>query len=244
MKRFFFILFSLMVVSSCLDDGSGMTQTYTNTATFQYAKLDFFPDSTFFNTSTPEGFAFDVLNFYHQLDPGKVNFDGGFILSRLEMPVSGNTEGLNNTYRCYIKDAKKMTETNIYTVFHQSPDPSFMPTHDIQFPYVKMGSCQLLGCFINNTVEVADYVKANFEVGDRLTVKATGYNNGVPTGTSEINLADISVRKDSIVSKWTAFELDALGEIEYVDFEIISTKPGTPAYFCMDQLTYKATLTY
>ena len=85
MKRIFFIIFSLIMVSSCLDDGSGTTQRYQGRADFEYgAGAQFLPDSTFFNTRTPDGFGYDALNFYHQLDPGKIRVDGGFTLSRLE----------------------------------------------------------------------------------------------------------------------------------------------------------------
>ena len=126
----------MILVSSCFDDGSGMRQTYTKTADFQYTDISFFSDSTFFNTVTPEGFGYDVLNFYHLLDPGKVRVDGGFMLSCLEMPFSGNTEGMNNTYRTYLTNMTKKY-SNIYTVYVQS-DPAFMPEHDIQFPYPKL----------------------------------------------------------------------------------------------------------
>lgn len=245
MKRFLFIISILFIAASCrFDDGSGMSQSYTNTAHFQYTDVKFSPDSTFFSTQTPEGFGFDVLNFYHQLDPGKLWVAGGFLLSCLEMPLSGNTADLNlNTYRCYLTNLKKPF-SNIYTVFIQNGNDAFMPKHDIHFPFTSNGSCMPQGCFITNTVEVAEYIKANFEDGDRMTLKATGYLDGKKTGESEILLADFSAQKDSIVSRWTPFELDKLGSIEYVDFEVISTKPGTPAYFCMDELTYKADLVY
>lgn len=242
MKRLFFILFSFVLVSSCLDDGSGMSQSYTLTANFQYSNMSFFPDSTFFNTQTPQGFGYDVINFYHLLDPDKVRVDGGFILSCLEMPLSGNTEGLNNTYRCYQKDIKKKY-SNTYTVFYQNEE-TLMPEHDINFPFINNGSCSMGGFFVTNTVEVADYIKENFEKGDRMSVKITGYLNGKKTGETEFLLADFSAEKDSIVSTWTPVELDMLGSIEYVDFKITSTKEGTPAYFCMDELTYSVDLTY
>ncbi len=244
MKRLFFILFSLSLVSSCLLDGdSGSTTSYTRTADFQYTNISFLPDSTFFNTTTPDGFGFDVLNFYHLLDPGKIRVDGGFILSCQDIPKSGKTEGLDNTYRCYLVDFSKYSG-NIYTVFYQNPDAALMPEHDIQFPYKDSGSCMLEGCFVTNTVEVADYAKANFEPGDMITLKATGYMNGTKTGEVSINLVDVSSQKDSIVSSWTPFELSKLGNIEYVDFEVVSTKPDAPAAFCMDWLTYKAELVY
>ena len=94
------------------------------------------------------------------------------------------------------------------------------------------------------TVEVADYVKANFKKGDRLVVKATGYLDGRKTGEAELALADFSEKKDSIVSIWTPFEFGKLGFVEYVDFEIISTDPNVPTYFCMDNMVAEIDLEY
>ena len=158
MKKFLFLLITAALAASCFDDGSGMRQSYTATADFNYAEIAYFPDSTFFNTQTPDGFAYDALNFYHQLSPDKVWFDGGFILSCLQMPVSGKTEGLNNNnYRCYIQPLKTQFPNN-YTVFYQNPEPGFMPEHAIKFPFTENGTCTMQGCFVTNTVEVAEYV--------------------------------------------------------------------------------------
>ncbi|MBR5836074.1 MAG: DUF4465 domain-containing protein [Bacteroidales bacterium] len=244
MKRLFFILFSLMMVVSCLDDGSGMGQTYTTVADFEYGNnVQFLPDSTFFNTKQPAGFGYDVLNFCHQLDPTKSRVEGGFLLSCLEMPKSGNIQGLNNTYRLYASEPEKYL-SNTYTVYYQNPEPAFMPAHDIVFPLTENGKCKIVGFYVTNTAAVAEYVKENFKEGDNITLKATGYLGATNKGTIEMKLVDFTEKKDSIVSSWTPFEIDDLGYIEYVDFEITSTQPNTPAYFCMDMLVYSVELEY
>lgn len=245
MKRLFLILFSLILVSSCLDDGSGAGQSITATATFSYPTITFRADSTFFNDSqTPQGFGYDVLNFYHQLDADKKTVLGGFRLSCLQMPLSGNTADLqNNTFRCYLKNLKTQFD-NTYSVYYQSPEISHMPTHAIEFPYTKNGSCRLLGMFVTNTVEVADSIKAHFKVGDRLTLKAKAYLAGSKTGEVEFALADYSAAKDSIVSTWTLLNLEKLGAFDFIDLEVVSTNPSVPAYFCMDNVQYQAELSY
>jgi len=246
MKRLLFIITSIVLFSSCgFDDGSGTTSQYQVNVHFQYSPMpSFSPDSTFFNTVTAEGFGFEnLVNFYHQLDGDKTWFDGGFLLSRLEMPKSGVTEGLKNAYRSYVKNGKGLSG-NVYAVYYQNPDPALMPAHDFNFPFKENGSCVMKGCFITNTVETADFIAENFKLGDRMTVKATGWLDDKPTDSAEFVLADFSAQKDSIVSRWTPFDLTKLGSVEYVEFEIASTVPETPAYFCMDNLQVDITLQY
>jgi hypothetical protein len=33
---------------------------------------------------------------------------------------------------------------------------------------------------------------------------------------------------------WTPFQLSSLGTVDYVDFEVVSTNPEVPGYFCLD----------
>lgn len=241
MKRLLFCLMALASLTACLKDGTNVKRQYVLEATFQYTGVQFMSDSTYTNTKDLIGFGFDAMNFYHHLNPDKT-FAGGFILSCAEMPKSGNTAGLRNTYRANLPTG--LTPGNIYTVFHQNQDPALMPEHDIAFAFVENGDCEMAGCFITNTVEVADYVKQNFNVGDRLAVKATGYLNGVKTGEAEMALAEFTEKKDSVVSSWTAFELTKLGAVDCVDFELISTQPDVPAYFCMDSMFATISLEY
>ena len=246
MKRLLFVFLSLLMISSCLDDGSGGRSTYTLTATFQFP-TDFGADSVYYSTKTPEGFAFDALNFYHKFDSDQVWFDGGFILSKYQMPESQKTAGLNNIYRLYLNEkVNKNQAGNIYTVFFQNEDNALMPAHDVKFNRSEVAgcSCEMLGCFVTNTVQVADSIKANFKVGDKMTIKATGYLYGEKTGEAEFTLAEYTAQKDSIVSSWTLFDFKKLGKVEYVDFEVTSTNPAVPANFCMDSMGANITLVY
>lgn len=242
MKRFFLIALAVLTLTSCLETGSGMGQKYSLIASFQYSGISFKSDSTFVNAKDTIGFSFDVLNFYHTLNYDLSRLEGGFLLSGAEMPKSGDVSRLMKTYRAFVPAS--LSSGNIYTVFYQNPDNSKMPAHDVSFPYTVNGTCTMGGCYLTNTVEVAEYVKANFTLGDRLTVKATGYLNGQKTGETEMALADFSAQKDSIVSTWTPFELVKLGSVEYVDFEIISSRPGVPPYFCMDSMVAEINLEY
>lgn len=243
MKRLFFLLFTAVAVASCFGSDQDGKEEVSGVADFQFENIDFQEDSTYFVTVTPDGFSYDLFNFYHKLDEGQTRVDGGFIISAQEMPKSGKTEGLANTYRCYTPGTK-LSYSNIYLVFHQNPDPALMPQYHIHFPLDETGNCRINGFFVANTAEVADSVKANFKEGDKLVLKATGYRNGTKTGEVSINLAEYTAQKDSIVTKWTPFALESLGFVEFVDLEISSTDPDVPTYFCMDNLVYAAEFTY
>ena len=248
MKRIFYFFLAALMLSSCLETESGQGQKYSLVANFQYSGVAFRSDSTFVNAKDTLGFSFDVLTFYHHLDNSLSQLEGGFLLSCAEMPKSGNTERLMKTYRAYVPAAD--FAGNIYTVFRQNPDESKMPAHDVEFvgyrgdSFIEDGTCMMAGCYITNTVEVADYVKANFKKGDKLSVKATGYLFGNKTGEAEFTLAEFTEKKDSIVSVWTPFELKKLGSVQYVDFEVISTVPGVPTCFCMDSMVADVEIKY
>ena len=248
MKRILFFLLAALSMTSCLETGSGMGQKYALVANFQYPGIAFKSDSTFVNAKDTVGFGYDVQNFYHKLDPSLTHLEGGFLLSCAQMPKSGNTDRLMKTYRAL--NPAGTFEDNIYTVYRQNPDKSLMPEHAVKFApemydiVLKKKTCKIYGCYLTNTVEVAEYVKANFKTGDRLVVKATGYFNGNKTAETEIALADFTEKKDSIVSVWTPFELTKLGFVDYVDFEITSTDPNVPTYFCMDNMVAEIEVEY
>lgn len=242
MKRLLFIFIALVTLSSCMDDGSGMGQQYQLVASFQYPGLKFDSDSTFLNRNDAVGFGFDALNFFHELDADKIWFDGGFILSCLEIPKSGKTDGLRNTYRANVPVGQP--QGNTYTVFYQNPNPQLMPEKHVEFAFDENGTCLMIGCYVTNTVEVADSIRNNFKLGDKLTIKATGYLKGAKTDEADFTLAEYSAQKDSIVSIWTGFDLAKLGSVDQVTFEVNSTNPNVPAYFCMDNMVAKINIQY
>ena len=242
MKRIFIILSVMFMAASCFDVGNTATQKYTVVANFDNGVYKFSSDSTFFNTAGV-GFSYDLLGFFHQFDADGLWFDGGFALSCLDTPKSGSSEGLRNTYRAYLTKGF-ILNGNAYAVFYENPDDRLMPEHDMKFLAYEDGTCTMLGCYVANTAEVAEAVKKNFKEGDKLTLKATGYRGGSVTGEAQINLAEYTAQKDSIVSRWTAFELKKLGDVEYVDFDVISTNDAVPGYFCLDSVVATIDIAY
>ena len=247
MKRLFFILSIVLMVSSCFGDGPMTTKSYTLVASFEYSEQtytdeEFFgADSLYFDAVNGMGFGYGDMNFFHKADTVAGEFKGGFLLSYLDIPTSEVTEGLDNRYRV---NSTQGLGRNTFAVFHQNEDESMMPEHDSRFLWTQYGTCVMVGCHVNNTVMVADSIKANFQIGDRLVVKATGWLNSQKTGEAEVILADFSAQKDSIVTAWTEFDLSELGSVEYVDFEIESSNQSVPLYFCIDNITASVDLAY
>lgn len=246
MKRILFFCVVAVMAAGCFGDDP-TTQINTGlVADFEYDIMDydakFGSDSLYFDSQYGFGLGVSYLAFMEKLDEGKSMLEGGFMFSYLAAPKSENVDGLeNNRWRAY---AAPTSYRNSYLVFRQNPDEPFMPAHDVEFTAVKYGTCTMNTCQMTNTVEVAKAVAEKFEKGDKLVVKATGYLDGQKTKTVECVLADFSAQKDSIVTKWTSFDLSALGNFQYVDFKVESTKPDIPAYFCLDKFSVSISLAY
>ena len=249
MKRIFFLIATLALAMSCMEKAT-YTQSGTVLATFEFSGVNysemFGEDSLYFDTKYKGGIGWDLLAFYHQVDKETSEFEGGFMMSYLGMPASGETEGLSgNEYRAYMKPVKSGLK-NTYMVFNQTDS---MPEHDMGFTFVEShgstGTCVMKSCQVNNTVAVAKAVNEKFEPGNKLVLKAKGYLDGTETATAEIMLAERTTSKDSIVSTWTEFDLSKLGSIDKVDFEILMPEGmDIPAMVCIDNVVANVSLTY
>lgn len=256
MKKTIIIISALLSLVSCLNDGE-FTRTYPVEASFEYAGLDyakeFGSDSLYFNDSHGYGIGWDYLAFRHKVDTIKKVFEGGMLLSYLkgtQFDPADSVSMAQTDSAAFVNDAFRLNSSlmfygsKTYGVYYENPDPSQMPESDVEFMATEIGKCVLGLCYVNNTRYVAYKVSKHFEDGDRLTLQATGYLDGVKTGENSIYLADFSAQKDSIISRWTAFDLSKLGQVDHVDFKVVSTKKEVPAYFCMDNFTASVTLAY
>ena len=101
----------------------------------------------------------------------------------------------------------------------------------------------------NNTYAVlsmqnGDSFAKKFEAGDWFKVVFTGYDAaGEETGKVEFYLADFRDGKTYICTTWTEVNLESLDRVNKVTVTFESTDNGqygmnTPAYVCMDNLTY------
>ena len=236
-KLLLFFVVAIMAVS-CLGEG-GYTESRYVLATFEfsadYNKI-FGEDSLYVDEEYKLGIGWDCLAFYQKVNESTKEFEGGMMLSHLAYPKSGVVEGLaNNKYRV---NAKTVTNANTYLVFEETGS---MPENDIAFNFVQsanaIGSCIMTSCEVNNTVAVAEAVEKNFENGDRLLLRATGYLAGKKTDSAEIMLAERLSDRDSIVYTWTTFDLSRLGAIDKIDFELLIPQGrNIPATVCIDNV--------
>lgn len=238
MKRFLLGIAMLFSVVSCLEStGTKISETLYITFDESFRDDFFGADSVY--TETPF-MCYGMLVFGNKVDKvdeSTVEFKGGFALSCLSGDVKESEEPTSiNPFRAYAPIGRR----NMYTVYFQSDD---MPEKDVFFNASSFGTCVMGACSVNNTVEVVDFVKKNFVPGDRITLTATGFLAGEKTGSAEIYLADYSLQKDSVVTNWTSFNLNKLGSIDAIDFEITSSKE-VPTSFCLDNMIATVTLSY
>ena len=259
MKKIFFIFIALFSLASCLSESEN-TRTDPLWATFEYTRVNypelFGEDSLFFESNMGYGFGWDYMAFLHKVDTSVTDnwvFQGGVMLSYLKGKTFDPADSLSMAQNDSLMFADHRFRANsqalpllgkTYLVYQQNPDPALMPKHDVEFLAKDFGTCQLTECYVNNTTYMAYRIANTFVDGDKLTLKATGYLDGAKTASAVIDLAEFSAQKDSIVSTWTRFDLGALGNVDYVDFDVISTKEDMPAYFCLDGFIASVTISY
>lgn len=232
MRKIFSFLAILVLAVSCLDTSEFRT-AYTSSATFDYDDAQFNADSIYFDTEYKIGILWDYMGFYHKVDDVTSEFKGGFLLSNLQMPASGETAGLsNNLYRANVKSGTGTK--NKYAVFCLSDD---MP--QAHFAIMKQTgvevTCAAQAMYVTNSVAVEDAVRSSFTLGDCLVLKATGYLAGEKTGDAEIKLAEFTTAKDSVVTSWTVFDLSKLNVVDKIMFDLQAPEgKDVPTVVCVD----------
>lgn len=222
MKHITILLVAFFTAVSCLGPAT-YSWSETVVATFDYSNASdvFGKDSVYCRSDLGwQG----LMAFCNEADSLNNDLYGGFALSRFL------GDSLDTTQPFKVYDNAKKPVDNTYLVFEQS---TALPKRHFRFLLDKNGTCVMKFCFLNNTVQVVDYVRKNFSVGDKLMVQATGYKADKQTGMAEFVLAEKSAVKDSLVTQWRQFDLAKLGAVDAVDFKIVSNKE-VPQYFCMD----------
>ena len=254
MKKLLFVALVVCAVSSCLGDTT-YSSSYRLDMTFEDGNnfvTQFDKDSlSTLNEYNIIMWSDPSLALFYKQDADK-KFQGGFRLSRLKGEAKGaltRPETDLDAWRVNAEGGSPVSyaaaPSKTYAVFYDNADQSQMPAHDMEFGYHDVGTCYMYGCYVNNTTLVARKVKEHFEDGDKLVLTATGYvMDGTKTGTASIVLAEYSALKDTVMYNWTAFDMSELGVVDYVDFEVTSTKPEVPEYVCIDGVYAGISITY
>lgn len=248
MKKIFIFLIAAAAAVSCLSKGS-FSQSYTADITFEFSSdvySNLFKDSLYV-MKEGDAFLYGSYPVYFYQKHSNGTFQGAFLMSCLKGEkfnngVLSNEPAENDAYRVFAKTGASDSKT--YAVFYDNPVTSMMPTHDIEFAYKGLGDFTPYGCYVNNTTLVARKVKEHFKVGDKLVLKAIGTKRDGSKAEASITLAEYTEAKDSVMYNWTAFTLSALGSVDYIDFEVQSTCPDVPGYFCMDGLLAGVSVEY
>ena len=247
MKKILGFLAASILVASCLGY-PGYEVKYTAVATFDYDDTGFMnditkPDSLYYDTNYKIGFTWDCLAFFHKIDSQTMDFTGGFLASCLKTPASYDVKGAHDQYRA---NAKGYTATpNKYVVFRHSYD---MPEKHLMFTEESdertLAVCTMSHMYVTNSVAMEQTVRSTFEDGDKVVLKATGYNGTQETGSAQISLAEYTPEKDSVITSWTKFDLSALGSVDNVKFEImVQTNKYVPTTVCMDEIVTHISIT-
>ena len=247
MKKILFCVAVALSMISCLD--GSYKQSYTADVTFEcsadvYANM--FKDSLYL-VHDGEGFTYMGYPLVFMQKQLAGTYQGGFIMSYLKGEADNKLEKApaeNDAFRVHA--ASGANDSYTYAVYYENPIESMRPKYDIEFGYHDVGISYSapIGCYVNNTTLVARKIKEHFKDGDKLVLKAKGtLADGTITETS-IVLAEYTEAKDSVMYNWTAFPLSALGSADYVDFEVISTNPDVPGYFCLDGYLASVSIEY
>ncbi len=237
LKRIFLFIAVTVLAASCLGNGNNYSASYAVNASFEYGEV-FKSDSLFIDQQYGFGYGWRDLSFCHKLNDEKTEFRGGFILSRLK----GNGDSDQNRFR--VNSGAGYMNTQCYVVYYQNPEQSAMPSDDIIFTSSEVGTCSMLGCFVNNTKEVVDFYNESFVAGDSLAVKMTGFLAGQKTQERKYLLAKKTEAKDSLVREWKQFNLDKLEIVDKIEVEVLSNRTDVPKAFCMDNMVANVSISY
>ena len=255
LTKAFGVVVAAVVLSSCFK--SNYSESYQLIANFEYGKvLELRKDSTYF-AADGFGIGYNYLVFCHNIDPISKEYKGGFRISALEGQIRPAKEEEDNNEQTAADEMAQMDMVwrahsvpgvNTYMVYYASQS---RPEYDIEFLVPTNGSCIMKACQVTNTAKVAEEIAGKFVRGDKMMLKAIGYKDGKETGVAEIALADFTQNdktgqpKDSIVSRWTTFDLSKLQAVDKVKFEIeVFSEKDVQKYFCLDNVVADIALEY
>lgn len=166
------------------------------------------------------------------------DYSGNFLDHQWSVMSQGGMSGVGTPY--------------LVACWNTSENTDLIPDHISCYVNFEIGGVEVpfkpQSMYVNNnsyayyTIINGDNFCRKFKNGDYFKLKAFGLRaNGELVGPVEFYLADYRDGKTEIVKDWTFVNLDNLGEVVKVYFQMESTDSSvygmnTPAYFCLDRL--------
>ncbi len=131
-------------------------------------------------------------------------------------------------------------ESANYGVGYYSAWAGSPPTVTLPKPHKVSGVYVVNDNYAYDSMQNGDQFAKKFTDQDWFKLTITGKDaNGAQTGTVDFLLADGT----DLVDRWTWVDLSSLGEVKRLEFTLSSSDTGnwgmnTPAYFCLDHLTF------
>ncbi len=226
MKKVLLFLCGLLIIAGA-----------ANAETIDFEDLTLEPESYWVGSDGEEGFESGFAEFNHFYD----EFDWGFAWYGFAYSNRTDTEAIDyiNSVGPEGGDFNAITgggqgESEIYAVvYYSEEEDSENPT--IVFDEER----EIAGAFFTNnnisyySMKEGDDFAEPFDQSDWLRVTVIGYDkNNEETADYVFFLAE----DGEIVDEWEWVELDVLGSVKKLEFEMSSSQPYTPFYFCMDGL--------
>lgn len=100
----------------------------------------------------------------------------------------------------------------------------------------------LSGVYVTNTTLTYGYIEDNWEHISSFQLRAKGFKDGVFNGEQAVfDLAKKTAEDTILIREWTFFDLEHLGEIDSISFELFSDDitTFTPFYVAFDHFVFK-----
>jgi len=128
-----------------------------------------------------------------------------------------------------------------YGVAYANADWPDNPTESIQIGARLTGAAEgniVSGMYVTNTTYAYYYMKESYSAGDSYRLIVRGFLEGVQSEDSvSFTLASYTADDTILVKTWEWMDLAALGHVDSLTFQVVSTDDFTPFYFAIDNLT-------